>query len=237
MSSYLDEIPDGIALNATTVEAISQAGRIDGSTEQFRVKYEFDVSSPEAYENAWTAYPSAWDVYLGTSGKNFSNTPFSGETLVEGKILPNAQVLLQAISFYIYTEGEDTLFAEAQREVLKVRAVDATDGVPLVDDGRIRAMEQYITDRGTGTGTYENPDAFYNPEVYDNVVSSDGFLPRVVLDGSQTLADKYAGQPVLDVLTTNEKARTEYENVTKGAESEYGWGSQYATGGKLAREI
>jgi hypothetical protein len=237
MSSYLDEIPDGIALNSTVFETISQAGRIDGSTERYRTKYEFDTSSESAYEAAWVAYPSAWDVYVGTSGATSSIIPFSGNTEIEGELVSNPVALLRAISFYIYTEGEDTLFAEAQREELKFRVLSSTDGTPLVDDGRIRSMEKYITERGSGTGTYENPDAFYNPEVYDNVVSSDGFLPRVVLDGSQTLADKYAGQPVLDVLTTNEKARTEYENVTKGAESEYGWGSSYATGGKLAREI
>jgi hypothetical protein len=237
MSSYIDEIPDGIKLNDTVFQAISQNGSIDGSTERYRIKYEFDVSSPTEYENAWTQYPSAWDVYLGTTGKNFGNTPFSGETLVDGKLLPNSQVLLQAISFYVYTEGEDTLFAEAQQEVLRFRVLSATDGTPLVDDGRIRSLERYITETGSGTGTYENPDAFYNPEVYDNVVSSDGFLPRVILDGSQTLANKYVGQPVLEVLTTAEKNRTEYENVINGAESEYGWGSAYSTGGKLAREI
>lgn len=237
MSSYIDEIPDGIKLNDTVFQAISQNGSIDGSTERYRIKYEFDVSSPTEYENSWTQYPSAWDVYLGTTGKNFANTPFSEETLVEGKLLPNSQVLLQAISFYVYTEGEDTLFAEAQQEVLRFRVLSATDGTPLVDDGRIRSLERYIPESGSGVGTYDNPDAFYNPQVYDNVVSSDGFLPRVILDGSQTLANKYVGQPVLEVLTTAEKNRTEYENVIKGAESEYGWGGQYASGGKLAREV
>lgn len=237
MASYLDEIPDGIALNATTFETVSQAGRIDGSTEQYRLKYEFDTSNPEAYEAAWEKYPSAWDVYLGTSGKNFANTPFDGETEVEGELASNPQVLLQAISFYIYTEGEDVLFAEAQREVLQLRVANSTDGIPLVDDGRIRTFEKYIRDEGSGVGTYENPNAFYDPEVYDAVVSTDGYLPRVTLNGSQTLEDKYVGQPILNVLTPDEKSRTEYENVVKGAESEYGWGSPYASSGKLARDI
>lgn len=237
MSSYIDEIPDGIKLNDTIFEAITQVGNIDGSTERYRVKYEFDVSSPTEYENAWTQYPSAWDVYLGTTGKNFSNTPFSGETLVEGKLLPNSQVLLQAISFYVYTEGEDTLFAEAQREVLQLRVANATDGIPLVDDGRIRTFEKYIRDEGSGVGTYENPDAFYNPEVYDNVVSSDGFLPRVTLNGSQTLASKYEGEAVLEVLSTDAQLQTEYENVRSLSDSTYGWGSPYASGGKKGREI
>ena len=237
MSSYIDEIPDGIKLNDTVFEAITQTGRIDGSTERYRNSYEFDTSNPQAYQQAWLDYPSAWDVYFGTTGKTFANTPFEGTAELEGKLLQNPQILLQAISFYIYTEGEDILFAEAQREVLELRVASSTDGIPLVDDGRIRAMEQYITDRGTGIGTYENPDAFYNPEVYDNVVSSDGFLPRVTMSGSQTLSSKYAGEAVLEVLSTDAQLQTEYENVLNLSDSTYGWGSPYATGGKKAREI
>ena len=237
MASYLDEIPDGIALNSTTFETVKQAGRIDGSTERYRVKYEFDISSPEEYQAAWTEYPYAWDVYVGTSGVVFGDKPFSSDTLVEDRLLPNPVVLLSAINFYIYTEGEDTLFAEAQREILQVRVADATDGIPLVDDGRIRSLTNYINETGSGLGTYEHPNAFYDPEVYDNVVSSDGFLPRVTLDGSLTLANKYEEQPILEVLTTQEKARTVYENILNGPESIYGWGSPYATGGKSAREV
>ena len=237
MASYLDEIPDGVALNATVVETISQSGVIDGSGERFRNKYEFDVSNSEAYEQAWTDYPNAWDVYLGTAGETFGDHDFSDTTEVEGEALPNPQVLLQAINFYIYTTGEDPLFDEAQEEILQVRVASATDGVPLVDNGRLQSFDRYARSDGQGVASYENPDAFYDPEVYDRVVSSDGFLPTVTMNGEQTLSDKYENQTVLDVLTTDEKNRTEYENVINGPASEYGWGGSYASGGKLAREI
>jgi len=235
MASYLDEIPDGIALNATTFQAITQSGMIDGSGERFRNKYEFDLNDADAYEAAWTAYPNAWDVYLGTAGETFADHAFSGTTEVEGEEFSNPQVLLQAINFYIYTTGEDALFAEAQEETLVTQV--GANGVPLNDSGRLQSFDKYVRDEGSGVGTYENPNAFYDPEVYDNVVSSDGFLPRIIMDGEQTLSSKYVGQPVLDVLTTEEKNRTEYENVINGPQSAYSWGSAYASGGKLAREI
>jgi len=234
--SYIDEIPEKIALNSTVFEAISQSGKIEGSTERYRVSYEFDVSNPESYAQAWVDYPNAWNVYLGTSGVTYAAKPFAEKTAVEGISLDNPIVLQAAIAFYIYTVGEDTLFAEAQREVLLPRVLNASDGTPLTDDGRIRSLENYINERGSGTGTYENPNAFYDPGVYDNVVSSDGFLPRVVLDGSQTLANKYSGMPILDLLPSDEQVRTEYESVLMQSESAYGWGSPYATGGKKARE-
>jgi len=235
MSSYLDEIPDGIRLNATTFESVTQNGVIDGSGERFRNKYQFDVNDENAYEQAWVDYPNAWDVYLGTVGETFSDHAFNGVTEVEGEELSNPQVLLQAINFYIYTTGEDPLFAEAQEEQLETQST--VDGVPLSDSGRLQSFDKYVRDEGSGVGTYENPNAFYDSEVYDNVVSSDGFLPRVTMNGEQTLSTKYDGDVVLDVLTTEEKNRTEYENVLNGPDSAYGWGSPYATGGKLAREV
>ena len=231
MASYLDEIPDNIALNGTTFEAISQSGPIDGSGERFRNKYEFDVSNPDAYEQAWSDYQYAWDVYLGTSGENFAGNSFDGTTEVEGEALPNPQVLLQAINFYIYTAGEDPAFEKAQEESLTTQ---------VSVSGNLQAMDRYARDDGQGVATYENPNAFYDPEVYDRLVDAsdpDSRLPKVTLDGSQTLSNKYEGLPVLEVLTTEEKNSTEYESVINGPSSEYGWGSPYATGGKLAREV
>jgi hypothetical protein len=57
------------------------------------------------------------------------------------------------------------------------------------------------------------------------------------MSGSQTLSSKYAGEAVLEVLSTDAQLQTEYENVLNLSDSTYGWGSPYATGGKKAREI
>ena len=240
MASYLDEIPDGIALNDTPVETISQAGVIDGSTERFRVKYEFDVNDAAAYEAAWTSYPSAWDIYLGVTGKTFANTDFSGTTTVEEEILPNPVVLQQAINFYIYTTGEDSSFTEAQQEILVTAAV-------ATDSQQFRRLENYIPETGSGIGTYENPNAFYDPDVYNRVVDASDNLPRVSLDGSQTISYKYnSSDSVVNVMTSTTLSRTEYQAVINGPDSAldtvensgfYDWGGPYATGGKKGRDI
>lgn len=240
MASYLDEIPDGIALNDTPVETISQSGVIDGSTERFRVKYEFDVNDPSAYSAAWTAYPSAWNVYLGVTGKTFGNTPFGGTSSVEGESLANPVVLQQAINFYIYTAGADTLFDEAQQEILVTASV-------ATDSQQFRRLENYIPETGSGIGTYENPNAFYDPDVYNRVVDSSDNLPRVTLDGSQTISQKYnSSDQVVTVMTSTTLSRTEYESVLNGPNSSldvvensgfYDWGGPYATGGKKGRDV
>lgn len=227
MASYLDEISDGIALNDTPVETISQSGVIDGSTERFRVKYEFDVNDPSAYSAAWTAYPSAWNVYLGVTGKTFGNTPFDGTSSVEGESLANPVVLQQAINFYIYTAGADTLFDEAQQEIL-VTAVAASDG-------RIRSLENYIKETGSGNGTYENPNAFYDTDVYERVANASDFLPRVTLNGDQTISQKTDSGRDVDfsqIFSSDQLTSTEYETTRNGPSGFYDWGSSYATGKK-----
>ena len=124
----------------------------------------------------------------------------------------NAVKLQEAFAFYLYINEDFTESRVADESV---------------------EIAPYIESEGTSVGTYENPDAFYNPEVYDRV-TNDGAdeIPRVQLNGEKIISSRTTDKPHLaDIYSAEQLASTEYETTRNGPKSMHDWGGPYATGG------
>lgn len=128
----------------------------------------------------------------------------------------NALQLKEALAFYLWiTEDE---------EYGEIPAEESIDFAP------------YIREEGSGTGTYEHPNAFYDTDVYNRVTNDgDDPLPRVELNSERTIASTTgSGRDVdyAEIFSAEQLQSTEYETVRKGPQSFYDWGGPYATGKK-----
>lgn len=126
----------------------------------------------------------------------------------------NALALKDAVAFYLYITEDETY-----QDVPAERAVD---------------FAPYIREEGSSIGTYENPDAYYDEDVY-NRVTNDGAdpVPRVEMDGSKIVGagNLTTEKPqYTEMYSAEQLASTEYETVRKGPRTAYDWGGAYATG-------
>lgn len=126
----------------------------------------------------------------------------------------NAVALKEALAFYLYITEDETY-----QDVIAEESID---------------FAPYIREEGSSTGTYENPDAFYDPEVYDRVTNGGvDPVPRVELNGDKVVGanDLTTEKPqYADMYSSEQLASTEYETVRKGPKTAYDWGGPYATG-------
>ncbi len=126
----------------------------------------------------------------------------------------NASSFKDALAFYLYITEDETY--------QYVASEDSTDFAP------------YIREEGSSPGTYENPDAYYNQDVYDRVTNSGADpLPRVEMDGDKVIGanNLTTDKPqYAEMYSTEQLAATEYETVKKGPKTAYDWGGAYATG-------
>lgn len=168
---------------------------------------EFDHTSEAAYDAIAAEYPNAWDTYYD-----------DGISPAPAYSLENADKLQTAVNFYLYVNPE----ARLEEEFLQTPSLDSVDLAP------------YIREEGSSVGTYENPDAFYDEDVYDRVTSGGTVaLPRVELDGSRTInakADSGRDVDFAQLFSSEQLNSTEYETVRKGPRSAYDWGGAYASG-------
>jgi len=141
---------------------------------------------------------------------------FGGSSGAPDYSFENAQKLQEALAFFLYVSDGETYD--------DIAAEESIDFAP------------YIREEGSSTGTYENPDAFYDTDVY-NRVTNDGAdpVPRVELNGERTVGSVLgSGRDVnySDLYSSEQLNSTEYETVRNGPKSFYDWGSPYATGKK-----
>jgi hypothetical protein len=187
---------------------------VDSLGERYRKVVEFDLSSEEAYDEMVTLYPTAWDLY-------YEGTDFAGSAPAYS---PEDAVRLQeAIKFYLYSTESETINVEDSAYISGI----ISDGEEIrIDAPRV---SPYMSESG---GTYENPDAFYNQEVYDRV-TNDGVdpLPLAVADGVRAVSDRIVDKPQLsDMYSTEQLAMLEYEISRATPKSEYDHFGPYATG-------
>lgn len=92
----------------------------------------------------------------------------------------------------------------------------------------------YARDTGNGVQTLENPNAFYDMDVYNSVTNNGANpLPKVQMDGDKVIGannlttekPQYA-----DMYSAQQLAATEYKTTQELPQSAYDWGGPYATG-------
>lgn len=199
----------------TPAAAISMNTPVDSLGERYRSIIEFDLSSEEVYDAMVVKYPTAWDLY-------YDGTDFAGSAPA---YTPEDAVRLQeAIKYYLYT---------TETETANVAFSTYIEGLMIDDADEIRVdaprLHPYMSESG---GTYENPDAAYNQEVYDRV-TNDGVdpIPLLPTDGSRAIADRLVDKAYLgDMYSTEQQAMLEYQISRAAPKSEYDQFGSYATG-------
>ena len=144
------------------------------------------------------------------------DTYFGGSSGAPSYSSENALKLKEAIAFYLWI-SED----ESYEDVAAIPSID---------------FSPYIREEGSSTGTYENPNAFYDVDVYNRVTDNGAnSLPRVDLGGDRVISASLDSGRSVDFSTlysSEQLGSTEYETVRKGPKSVYDWGGPYATGKK-----
>lgn len=174
---------------------------------------EFDVNSKAAYDQMVIDFPNAWDEYFGGSGGAPAYTP------------EDAVKLQEAVRFWQYMNiGEDIL----------EEPTNQTEADAWAAQNRWHSEHATTFAPKAGDAAYENPEAFYDPEVYDRQVVPDGDgnrdpqgLERLPLDSAQTIS---AHDPKDDVFDTEYLGMTEYETTHRSPANPYEWGGEYAVG-------
>lgn len=188
--------------------AITMDSPVDSLGERYRLVVEFDLSSEEAYDDMVTEYPDAWEAY-------YDETPTPAYTS------ENALKLQEAIKFWLYMDDGETINVDPSFDSVFSQGEEIRIDAPRVSP--------YMSESG---GTYENPDAVWNQEVYDNV-TTDGTdpIPLLETDGSRDVADRIIDKPQIgEMYSAYQLARREYELHRSSPVSQYDWGGSYATG-------
>ena len=209
---YGDELESLNTHQPHPAAAITMDTPVDSLGERYRLIVEFDLSSEEAYDEMVTRFPDAWDSYYGPEEPALVAPAYSPE---------NALALKEAIKFWLYmNEGETANVDETFDSVF-------SQGEELrVDAPRV---SPYMSESG---GTYQNPDAVWNQEVYDSVTNNGTEpIPLVPTDSSRDVADRVDVNPNLsEMYSTYQLARQEYELHRNLPSTEYDYYGPYATG-------
>lgn len=190
--------------------AISMDTPVDSLGERYRLIVEFDLSSSYAYDAKLVDYPNAWEAY-------YDETPAPAYTP------ENAVKLQEAIKFWLYmNEGETVNFDDT---------FDSNGVFSHGEEIRIDAprISPYMREGG---GTYENPNATWDQEVYDRVTNNGADpLPLLEMDSDRPISDRAIDKPQISHMYSAEQlARREYEISRAIPKSEYDWGGPYASG-------
>ena len=193
--------------------AVTMDTPVDSIGERYRDVVEFDLSSEVAYDSFVAKYPDAWDAYFGPENPAIVTPAYSAE---------NAVSLKEAIKFYLYVnEGETINVVDYVRG-----GIYSPEEAVRVDAPRI---SPYAAESG---GAYENPDSFYDSEVYSNVTSGETIpIPLLPTDGSRDVSDRVTDKPHLSGMYSSEQlAMKEYEINRASPKTEYDNFGPYAVG-------
>lgn len=193
----------------TPAAAITMDAPVDSLGERYRNIVEFDLSSQEVYAAMLVKYPEAWSSYYDEVAPSY--TP------------ENSVKLNEAIKFWLYITDSETINVE-----------DYAFGDGLYSDGeevRVDAprLSPYMSEGG---GTYENPNAAYDQEVYDRVTTNGTVpLPLLEMDGDKDVSSRTVDKPQLSSMYSAEQlAMVEYEISRAAPKSQYDQFGPYATG-------
>jgi hypothetical protein len=193
--------------------AISMDTPVDSLGERYRSIVEFDLSSVVSYDAFVTKYPTAWDAYYGPELPALDAPSYSPE---------NALKLQEAVKFYLYMNEGETI------------NVEPYDYGGLLSDGdnilvTAPSITPYAAESG---GAYENPNAFYDQDVYDRVTNNGTeALPLLEMDSARDINARAVDKPqLLEMYSTEQLAMKEYEVSRNTPVSDYDWGGSYATG-------
>lgn len=198
----------------TPAAAITMNTPVDSLGERYRKIVEFDLSSAESYDAMVVKYPNAWGLY-------YDGTAFAGAA--PAYTPEDALRLQEAIKYYLYTTESET--ANVDFSTFIDGLIDDADEI-RVDAPR---LHPYMSESG---GTYENPDAAYNQEVYDRV-TNDGVdpIPLLETDSSRLIIDRVADKPHLaSMYSAEQKTMFEYQISRATPKSEYDQFGSYAVG-------
>lgn len=188
--------------------AITMNSPVDSLGERYRLVVEFDLSSEEAYDAMVTEYPDAWDAYYD-------------EAVAPAYSPENAVKLQEAIKFWLYMDDGETVNVDPSFDSVFSQGEEIRVDAPRVSP--------YMRESG---GTYENPDAAYNQDVYDRVTNGETEpIPLLETDSSRDVADRAIDKPqLLDMYSSYQLARSEYELHRSSPVSQYDQFGPYATG-------
>lgn len=213
MANSATPIPDNTVPKPGT--SILQDTRTKSYREPYAPGVEFVIDSQGVYSEFAGKYPHAWVEYYG----GVSQPSYSPE---------NAVKFQEAIRFWEYNNiGETVTFPKP--------ALPNTYGAPELpatgEDVKQPSWVANFAPRG-GDATYENPEAFYDGNVYartvgknsDGTSGATGELPRAILNGSRQIADNPN-----DIFSSGYVTKTEYETTYSVPKTPYEWGGEYAT--------
>lgn len=189
--------------------------------------FDFVYRNEESYNELVGDYKQAWISYfeIETHDENGQEIPFSMPAYSE----ENAQKLQDVIRFALYMDSEEEVNVEL-----------TNDGEPIRGHGvwsegeKIRNDSPRFSPYAGQDGSYENPETFYNQELYDEVTDNgQDPIPTLEMDGDRIILTntELSERPHLaEVWSSDYREGTEYESVRRGPKTPWEWGGPYATG-------
>lgn len=213
------------AVIATPAAGITMGAPVDAMGERYRLIVEFDLNSKDAYDEMVDTYPAAWVEYYGEG------------TSVPGYSLENALKLQEALKFWLYmNEGETANVVPYNKGFISssTEEEESENGSPVYIDDAQAAFKNTprISPYTQRDGTYENPNATYDQEVYSLVVNGEE-LPVVHGNGGLLTidSDKLTDKPQYSVMySSGYRSMLEYEATQKLPTTPWEYGGSYHTG-------
>jgi len=132
-------------------QSLTDNAPIDARTEPYRNIVQFDLNSETAYNDIVTKYPDAWNAYYETGA-------------APAYTYANALKLQDALSFWLYMNAD--YYIDSAGNLVPPETTHQNTAATDYN------FDPYNVEPGTGIGTLENPQIFFDPTAYENTVDS-----------------------------------------------------------------